>query len=82
MATDAVECCWLTRRLALRLTDGLAAGLISTNENAGESRLRTSTTLAVGDGAGENGHLYTRYVPCTAPSHPMTCLRIRSRRPL
>eukprot|EP00752_Nemacystus_decipiens_P006453 g5812.t1 len=33
MATDAVECCSLSRRLAIRLTDGLAAGIVSTTED-------------------------------------------------
>eukprot|EP00903_Cladosiphon_okamuranus_P009011 g8620.t1 len=53
MEVDTVECCWLARRLALRLTDGLAAGIISTNENKGEILQRN--TVAVGDGAGECG---------------------------
>ncbi|CAN0512891.1 unnamed protein product, partial [Ectocarpus sp. 12 AP-2014] len=34
LAADAVECCSLAWRLALRLTDGLTAGTISTTENS------------------------------------------------
>ncbi|CAN0494133.1 unnamed protein product, partial [Ectocarpus sp. 8 AP-2014] len=34
LAADAVECCSLARRLAIRMTDGLAAGTISTTENS------------------------------------------------
>ena len=68
MATDAVECCSLARRLALRLTDGLPAGIISTTENAGGIRLHTTVDIA--DGAGEKDRICAGCVPWRTRSHP------------
>lgn len=42
----------MARTLALRLTDALASGIISTTDNAGENP-RHAGMVAVGDGAGE-----------------------------
>ncbi|CAN0014211.1 unnamed protein product, partial [Ectocarpus fasciculatus] len=54
LAADAVECCSLARRLALRLTDGLAAGTISTTEkNSGGGRGWNVSIGALPDGASE-----------------------------
>eukprot|EP00752_Nemacystus_decipiens_P002649 g2479.t1 len=50
MASDALECCALARKLGLRLTDGLANGTISTTEHAG--KIFQLTTVANADGAG------------------------------
>lgn len=52
MAPDAVECCSLARRLAFRLTDGMAADTISTSGKTAE--FRCLTTAGVGGGAGES----------------------------
>lgn len=61
MAADAVECGSLARMLALRLADVVAAGIISTTADAGESCLHT--TAAIGDGAGDNGNNLRRVCP-------------------
>lgn len=54
MAADAIECCSLARRLALRLTDGMTAGTLSTTTPGGKSgETGLTTTAMVGGGAGE-----------------------------
>lgn len=52
IAPDANECCSLAKKLALRLADGFANGIISTSVKTEE--VRTHTTAGVGDGAGED----------------------------
>ncbi|CAM9634329.1 unnamed protein product, partial [Ectocarpus fasciculatus] len=53
LAADAIECCSLARRLALRLTDGLAAGTLSTTENSVGGRGWNVSIGALPDGASE-----------------------------
>lgn len=52
MASDAVECCKLARKLALRLTDRLVAGTLptSTTGKAGASHLHTIAGIGAGTG--------------------------------
>ncbi|CAN0387169.1 unnamed protein product, partial [Ectocarpus sp. 12 AP-2014] len=53
LAADAVECCSLARRLALRMTDGLPAGTISTTENSVGGRGWNLGIGALPDGTSE-----------------------------
>ncbi|CAM9189907.1 unnamed protein product [Ectocarpus fasciculatus] len=53
LAPDAVECCSLARRLALRVTDGLAAGTISTTETSVGGRGWNLGIGALPDGTSE-----------------------------
>ncbi|CBJ27116.1 Pseudogene [Ectocarpus siliculosus] len=53
LAADAVECCSLARRLAIRMTDGLAAGTISTTENSVGGRGWNLGIGALPDGTSE-----------------------------
>ncbi|CAM9872495.1 unnamed protein product, partial [Ectocarpus sp. 4 AP-2014] len=53
LAADAVECCSLARRLAIRMADGLAAGTISTTENSVGGRGWNLGIGALPDGTSE-----------------------------
>lgn len=53
MAPDAVACCSLVRRLAFRLTDGIAAGTIPITVKAAED-VRLHATAGVCVAAGES----------------------------